>query len=84
MNKKQRKTLDAIFADPVPADIRWVDIEGLMRALGADVREGRGSRVRVTLNDCRATFHRPHPKPETGKGAVRSVRRLLETAGVKP
>ncbi len=82
MNKKHRRTLDAIFTDLVPADIRWVDIEGLIRALGADVREGRGSRVRVTLNDCRATFHRP--KPETGKGAVRSAGRFLETAGVKP
>ena len=44
--------------------------------------EGRGSRVRVSLSDVRAVFHRPHPRKETDKGAVRSVRRFLIAAGV--
>ena len=29
MNSKHRKTLEAIFSDPVKADIKWVDIEKL-------------------------------------------------------
>jgi hypothetical protein len=29
-------------------------------------------------------FHRPHPRKETNKGAVKSVRSFLESAGVKP
>jgi hypothetical protein len=40
--------------------------------------------VRVALNGVRAVFHRPHPQKETEKGAVKSVRRFLETAGVTP
>jgi hypothetical protein len=32
----------------------------------------------------RAVFHRPHPRKETDKGAIKSVRRFLEAAGVKP
>ncbi len=28
-------------------------------------------------------FHRPHPRKETNKGAVKSVRKFLEAAGVK-
>lgn len=36
------------------------------------------------LNGIRATFHRPHPKKETDRGVLVSVRRFLENAGVKP
>ena len=84
MNNKQRKTLSTIFDDPVSPSISWTDIESLFTALGAQVSEGRGSRVRVVLNDRFAVFHRPHPKPTTDKGAVKSVRRFLKNAGVKP
>jgi hypothetical protein len=50
--------------------------------LGAELSEGRGSRIRISLNGVRAVFHRPHPKKETDKGAVVSMRRLLKEAGV--
>ena len=84
MNSKQRKTLAAISADPVSGTILWEDIERLLMACGARKSEGRGSRVRFALNGVLATFHRPHPEPTTDKGTVRSVRRFLENAGVRP
>ncbi|NDV27218.1 type II toxin-antitoxin system HicA family toxin [Desulfovibrio sp. JC010] len=84
MNKKQRKTLEAVFKNPISPSITWTDIEALLVALGATKSEGRGSRVRIKLNGVRAIFHRPHPEPTTDKGAVKSVRRFLEAAGVKP
>ena len=84
MNSKHRKTLVAIFANPVSPSIAWADIESLFAACGAEISEGRGSRVRVELNSVLATFHRPHPQPVTDRGAVKSVRRFLENAGVKP
>lgn len=77
MNSKQRRTLEAIFHEPTKADIAWKDIESLLRGLGAKVSGGRGSRVRVMLNDVAAVFHRPHPQPTTNKGAVESVREFL-------
>jgi hypothetical protein len=84
MNKKQRRTLGAIFADPVRSDVKWTDIESLLAACGGDVSEGRGSRVRVSLNGEYAVFHRPHPNPNTDKGALKAVRRFLIIAGVTP
>ena len=84
MDRKHRKTLEAIFEKPERANIAWRDIEALFIALGAEVTEGSGSRVRVALKDVRAVFHRPHPRKETNKGAVKSVRRFLEAAGVEP
>lgn len=84
MDSKHHKTLEAVFEKPERANIAWKDIEVLFIALGADITEGNGSRVRVALKDVRAVFHRPHPRKETNKGAVKSVRKFLEAAGVKP
>lgn len=82
--RKHRKTLAAVFAEPTRANIKWSDVESLFIYLGAEVTQGNGSRVRVALNDTRATFHKPHPSPEMLKDSVRSVRRFLENAGVSP
>jgi hypothetical protein len=84
MDNKHRKTLTAIFEEPTRSNINWNDIETLFKALGAEVTEGRGSRVRVALNGVKAVFHRPHPEKETDKGTVKSVRRFLLEAGVVP
>jgi hypothetical protein len=82
MNSKQQKTLELLYREPIQANILWADIEGLFAALGAELSEGSGSRVRVKLNGVRAVFHRPHPQKTTDKGAIVSVRRFLENAGV--
>ena len=83
LSKKHKQTLDRIFQDPIRSDVEWKDIENLLHALGAEVTEGKGSRVRIYLNNVRAVFHRPHPQKETDKGALRSMRRFLNEAGVK-
>jgi hypothetical protein len=84
LSSKHRKTLQAIFDNPVRSDVEWKKIESLFSALGAELSEGRGSRIRVALNDVRAVFHRPHPQKETDKGALKSVRRFLKEAGITP
>ena len=84
LGRAHRKTLQALFENPVRSNIVWTDVEKLLVALGADLSEGRGSRVRIHLNQIRAVFHRPHPRKETEKGAVKSMRRFLIEAGFKP
>jgi len=84
LSGKHHATLEAVFADPVRASIPWRDIEALFIAAGGEVSEGQGSRVRVALNGVRAVFHRPHPQKETDKGAVKSVRRFLIEAEIRP
>jgi hypothetical protein len=83
MQKKHQRTLQSIWARPIKSDVSWQEIEVLLKALGAELSEGRGSRVRIALNGVRAVFHRPHPQKETDKGALVSMRRFLEAAGVK-
>lgn len=56
----------------------------MFRALGAEIHERRGSSVLIKLNDEVETVHRPHPRPECGKGLIRRMRGFLERAGVSP
>ena len=75
--------MDLLFRNPLQPNIPWADVEGLFAALGAELSKGSGSRIRVKLNGVRAVFHRPHPEKTTDRGAVNSVRRFLENAGVR-
>lgn len=84
LSGRHQATLEAIFERPTRADLAWRSIEALLRALGGEVTEGRGSRVRVALRGGRAVFHEPHPEPDTAKGAVEDIRRFLLSVGVKP
>jgi len=83
MNRKHKRTLAAIIENPLRTDIQWTAIEALLKALGAELSEGRGSRVRIALNGVRAVFHRPHTEKETDKGAVKSMRSFLKEAGIE-
>jgi hypothetical protein len=84
MNSKHRKTLAAIFKDPVPASLEWADIESLLVAVGCEVIEGSGSRVRFACRGVVASFHRPHPEKEAKRYQVRDARDYLTKLGVKP
>ncbi|WP_149761847.1 type II toxin-antitoxin system HicA family toxin [Neomesorhizobium albiziae] len=84
LKRRHRITLAQLFSRPVSGSIRWADIEALFVALGADVSEREGSRVGVFLFGEVRVFHRPHPSPDTDKGAVASIRKWLEGHGVKP
>ena len=84
MNRRHRRTLEAIFAKPTSSHIRWRDVETLLKALGAVLSERAGSRVAVLLNDRIAVLHRPHPSPNMDKGAVKDLRKFLQNSGVTP
>ncbi|HEY5817066.1 MAG TPA: type II toxin-antitoxin system HicA family toxin [Mesorhizobium sp.] len=84
MRGEHQEILRAVFADPVSGSIKWREIESMLAGLGATISEGRGSRVLVEFEDTHAVFHRPHPSPDTDKGAVKALRRFLTNAGVKP
>jgi hypothetical protein len=84
LSSTHRTTLSQVFEDPPRAAVAWRDVEALLIACGAERSEGSGSRARFALNGVRAVFHRPHPKKEIDKGALKSVRRFLMEAGIQP
>ncbi len=84
MNSKQKRTLLALFAEPAAAAVAWTDIESLLKSVGCEVIEGRGSRVRFAKGDEIELFHRPHPEKEARRYQVAAARKFLERLGVKP
>lgn len=84
MNSKHKKTMALIFKDPVSGTIEWAAVEGLLIAVGCEVIEGSGSRVRFVKDGEVETFHRPHPAKEAKRYQVRAARSFLERIGVKP
>jgi HicA toxin of bacterial toxin-antitoxin, len=84
VKQKNIKTLELLFARPVSGNIKWRGIEALFVGLGAEISEREGSRVEVFLFGEVRVFHRPHPRPDTDKGAAASIREWLKINGVMP
>lgn len=84
MNAKHHRTLKAIFAKPTQGGIIFSDIEALVIALGGQVLEREGSRVKMVLRGEQWHCHRPHPGKEARKYQVEDARELLERAGITP
>ena len=76
--------MEALFSRPTKTNIKWVDIESLMMAVGATVKEGEGSRIRINKGLHVLTAHRPHPGKEARPYQVVDARIFLETLGIKP
>jgi hypothetical protein len=70
MKRNLQRALELIFSRPVSGSLPWRDIEALFQELGGDVSE--------------RVFHRPHPSPDTDRGAVYSIRKWLDELGVTP
>jgi ribosomal protein S12 len=82
MNKKQRKTYEALFATPIRRNIVWEDVVSLIEALEGNVIQRDGSRVRFSLNGVSLNIHSPHPQKELKRYQVKDVRTFLLKAGI--
>ena len=84
LSSKHQKTLVAVFDRSTRANIPWSDVERLFKAVGAEVSEGSGSRVRIKLRDQVKTFHRPHPGKEAKRYVLEAAREFLSVHGITP
>lgn len=76
---QDRRTLDQIRQ--LNGGLGWKKVEKLLKGLGAEVYEGRGSAVTFVLGGRKLTIDRPHPRNECGKGLVKRIRVFLEELG---
>jgi hypothetical protein len=84
MNSAHRKTLAAVFADPLNGALEWRRIEALLVAAGCEVVTGSGSSVTFASGGLKVHFHRPHPGKEALRYRVRDARAFLMAIGVTP
>lgn len=84
MNSKHRKTLQAIFTKPTLGTVVFKDVEALLLAVGCELTEGAGSRVRFDKDGFAFLCHRPHPGKEAKRYQIEQAREFLSNLGVKP
>ena len=84
VNSAHRKTLTAVFADPVSGNIEWRRIEALFKAVGCEIIEGSGSRITILHKGRKAAFHRPHPGKDALRYRVSAAREFLKLIGITP
>ena len=84
MNNAHRKTLAAVFAEPVNGALEWRRIEALLLAVGCVAIDGSGSSVTFEHDGLKVRFHRPHPGKEALRYRVRDARSFLQAIGIHP
>ncbi|PKN65538.1 MAG: hypothetical protein CVU54_18760 [Deltaproteobacteria bacterium HGW-Deltaproteobacteria-12] len=83
MNTRQKKTLALIFEKPTRNGLRYDDLKSLLISVGANIREGRGSRVRFEWDAYSLHIHAPHPQKVLPKYSIELIRDFLVQIGVK-
>lgn len=82
LNNHHLDTLSAIFSHPMSHNIRWVDVESLVAAVGT-IEEKRDGRFRVQIGAEIEVFDRPKVKDIDTQQIV-DLRRMLYNAGFRP
>ena len=82
MNHKHRKTLHALFAHPVSANIATRAVASVFEELGGQVEQRHGGRWGVHLNGHFAEFS--YDTHTLSPEHVQKIRKFLTDAGVNP
>jgi hypothetical protein len=84
MNRKHRKTLAAIFAEPTLANINWDSAVSSLASMGVTIEPHGGSIYSFSFGGTRHIIHKPHPGHELSKPGVRAFREFCIAAGIGP
>ena len=84
MRARHRRTLERLFSQPTPANIRWREVVSLLDAAGVEITERSGSRVAFQSSQETLVVHQPHPRPEIDRNAARAIARFLKDEGITP
>jgi len=80
---KHQKNLQKLCNKPIPADIKWKDLQGILESLGYVLIKGSGSRRKFyhKEKDALISCHEPHPSPDVDKGCIADIVEHLESNG---
>jgi hypothetical protein len=85
MSSHHAKLIRAIFEDPPSHNVRWRDVESLLKHVGATVEPLSGARVRATRQGAESILFRPHHHQNTmDRPGLEHLREFLARAGVTP
>jgi len=84
MSHKHENLIQAIFRDPISANMHWREVESLLNHLGASIEQLSGARMRVKLNGYEDVLHRPGHSATLGRQDIKTLREFLGRAKVTP
>lgn len=77
LNSRQLKLVEKLFKPTEPKDIKAKEVESLFKKLGGFVKEGDGSRIRISYQGRRLFLHRPHKPSVLDPAAVNDIKDFL-------
>ncbi|MBB6050792.1 hypothetical protein [Armatimonas rosea] len=80
-DNKHSHTLESIFQNPVPSDLKWHDIIGLVEAIGT-VKFKNNGQLTFTVNGVPRIFHRALDKDCADPPQTLALRHFLESVGI--
>ena len=83
LNKSQLKTYTKLWKEPKAKDLKFSEIEKLMKALGAKQSQTNAN-VLFQIDDERWGMHRPHPDKGLKVPYIKQIRKFLEDCHLEP
>jgi hypothetical protein len=80
-DKKYQHTLESIFQNPVPGNLKWHDIIGLVEHIGV-VKTKSNGQLTFTINGVPRIFHQAKDKDIADPPQVLDLRHFLESVGI--
>lgn len=77
---KHEKILKRLSATPIPSNIKWDELVGVLKYLGYELLNNSGSRRKFFHKEKNHLIicHEPHPNPDVDKGCIADVVEHLE------
>lgn len=77
-------TLNQLFKEPPPADMKWNKVKDLLVACHVDMHYGPGNGTLLRLNEVMTEIHAPEVGKSPRRGTIVKIRQFLSSAGVTP
>lgn len=81
LDQKHQHTLESIFQNPVPGNLKWHDIVGLVEHIGT-VKSKSNGQLTFTINGVPRIFHQSKGKEVADPPQTLDLRHFLESVGI--
>jgi predicted RNA binding protein YcfA (HicA-like mRNA interferase family) len=80
---RQEKLIQKLTAIPTPSDVKWDELKAILKHLGYEMLNNKGSRRKFVHNKTKEiiSLHEPHPQPEVKVYAIKQVVEQLKMSG---
>jgi len=78
MNSKQQKILAKVLTRPVLSNIKFIDVDKMLVAMGYEKEQREGSRVAYGISTEEFVMHKPHPGDEIKKYVIVKLQKFIQ------